>query len=262
MYLTDLKRLIATGLAGMSLIVAEAGFSPAYATQQLFCTGQMNNGWAYTAEFLDGRFTQIRWQRSGQPPQTTNLTFSNTNAQGQPLYTGAFQAATTVTLVDLSGGNVSSGSQISVSAEEWGTSTGTCSTSAGGSAPLPPPSSQTLFCDGRMNNGWAYRAEFLDGRFTQLRWQRSGQPPQVSELTFASNNTLGQPIYRGTLMAAVAVTLVDLSAGDVGTGSEISVGVEEWGWSRGTCGNSSSRTSMHMTFNGGAVSNVNVMGIQ
>ncbi|WAL61266.1 hypothetical protein OXH18_04505 [Thermocoleostomius sinensis A174] len=103
----------------------------------------------------------------------------------------------------------------------------------------PVQATQQLFCTGRMTNGWAYTAEFLDGRFTQIRWERSGQPPQVSQLTFASTNALGQPIYRGSLMAAVAVTLVDLSAGDVRPSSEISVGVEEWGWSRGTCGLSS-----------------------
>jgi hypothetical protein len=41
-------------------------------------------------------------------------------------------------------------------------------------------------------------------------------------------------------MAATKVTLVDISRGDVRSGSQISVGVEEWGWSRGTCGTSSS----------------------
>lgn len=97
-----------------------------HATQSFSCQGRMNNGWGYTAEFVNGRFTQIRWQRSGQPPQTTTLSFTNTNAQGQPIYTGSFQAATQVTLVDLSGGNVGSGSEISVGVEEWGWSRGRC----------------------------------------------------------------------------------------------------------------------------------------
>lgn len=231
---------------GISLFGFEAAFSPARATQQLFCNGQMNNGWGYTAEFVNGRFTQIRWQRSGQPPQTTSLTFKNTNTQGQPIYTGAFQAATAVTLVDLSGGNVSPGSQISVSVEEWGTSTGTCGLSTGGSAPPSPPSppsSQQLFCNGRMNNGWGYTAEVSNRRFTQIRWQRSGQPPQVSSLTLSSTNSQGQPIYRGSFQGATAVTLIDLSKGSVRPGSQISVGVEEWGWSRGTCGTSSRSSS-------------------
>ena len=222
------------GLITLGLMVVEQ--QSASAAQQFFCNGTMNNGWAYTAEFLDGRFTQIRWDRSGQPPQTTNLSFSSTNAQGQPIYTGAFQAATKVTLVDLSGGNVSLGTQISVSVQEWGTSTGTCGTSPSSNGQTsPPPVSQQLFCDGRMTNGWAYTAEFLDGRFTQIRWDRSGQPPQTTNLSFSSTNAQGQPIYTGAFQAATKVTLVDLSGGNVELGSEVSVGVEEWGWARGRC---------------------------
>jgi len=95
---------------------------------------------------------------------------------------------------------------------------------------------QQLFCQGRMNNGWSYSAEFLNGRFERIRWTRSGQPPQVSSLSFKNTNNKGQPIYRGSLFAAVSVTLIDLSKGDVRPGSQISVGVEEWGWSRGNCG--------------------------
>lgn len=225
---------LATGLMTIGLLVVDK--QPASATQQFFCTGSMNNGWAYTAEFLDGRFTQIRWERSGQPPQTTNLTFSSTNAEGQPIYTGAFQAATSVTLVDLSSGNVNPDSQISVSVQEWGTSTGTCSISASESMPPPEsPVSQQLFCDGRMNNGWAYTAEYTSGQFTLIRWQRSGQPPQTTNLTSSGTNNQGQPIYRGVFQSATNVTLVDLSSGNVQSGSEVSVGVEEWGWARGRC---------------------------
>lgn len=98
---------------------------------------------------------------------------------------------------------------------------------------------QQLFCNGAMNNGWNYSAEYVDGRFTQIRWKRSGQPPQVSDLTYSTDNAQGQPIYRGGLFSAVEVTLVDLSSGAVRPGSPVSVGVEEWGWSRGTCGLSS-----------------------
>ena len=99
----------------------------------------------------------------------------------------------------------------------------------------PANAAQQLSCTGRMNNGWNYTAQFLDGRFTEIRWERSGQPPQVSTLTFASTNNKGEPIYRGSLFGAVAVTLIDLGRGNVRPGSEISVGVEEWGWSRGKC---------------------------
>jgi len=105
----------------------------------------------------------------------------------------------------------------------------------------PASSTQQLFCTGRMNNGWNYKAEFLNGRFTQIRWVRSGKPPQVSHLKFYRKNSQGEPIYRGSFQAATLVTLVDLSRGDVRRGSQISVGVEEWGWSRGTCGTSSGR---------------------
>ncbi|MEG3439659.1 hypothetical protein V0288_21205 [Pannus brasiliensis CCIBt3594] len=100
---------------------------------------------------------------------------------------------------------------------------------------------QQLFCNGRMQNGWSYQAEFVDGRFTRIRWTRSGQPPQVSPLTFKRTNDKGQPIYRGGLFAAVTVTLVDLSKGEVAPGSQVSVNVEEWGWSRATCGVSPAR---------------------
>jgi len=225
---------LATGFMTIGLVVVDN--QPASASQQFLCNGSMNNGWAYTASFVDGRFTQIRWERSGQPPQTTNLTFSSTNAQGQPIYTGAFQAATTVTLVDLSGGNVQPGSQISVTVEEWGTSEGTCGLSTGeGVPPSPPPVSQAIFCDGRMNNGWAYTAEYTDRRFTLIRWQRSGQPPQTTTLTLRATNAQGEPIYTGAFQAATTVTLVDLSRGNAQPGSEVSVGVEEWGWARGRC---------------------------
>jgi hypothetical protein len=225
---------LATGLVTMGLLPVAP--KPASATQQFFCNGSMNNGWAYTANYVNGRFTEIRWQRSGQPPQTTNLAFSGTNSQGQPVYRGSFQAATAVTLTDLSRGNVRPGSQISVRAEEWGTSTGTCGTSSGGSPPPPPPpTSQRLSCTGRMNNGWAYTAEYDGRRFTLMRWQRSGQPPQTTTLSRIGTNSNGQPIYRGSFQAATTVTLIDLSRGNVRPGSEVSVGVEEWGWSRGTC---------------------------
>jgi hypothetical protein len=232
--LTSYMTYLATGLAFTGAFMIDT--PSATAAQQFFCNGTMDNGWTYRAEFVDGRFTQIRWEQSGQPPQTTLLSFSNTNAQGQPIYTGAFQAATAVTVLDLSGGNVGPGSEISVSVEEWGTSTGTCGTSSDiGTTTPTPPVAQVLFCDGRMTNGWAYTAEHTDGRFTQIRWQRSGQPPQTTTLTFSSNNAQGQPIYRGTFQSATNVTLVDLSGGDVRVGSEVSVGVEEWGWDRGQC---------------------------
>lgn len=125
------KSAIAALSAAAGVLAAEATFSPAQAAQQFTCRGRMDNGWNYTASFVDGRFTQIRWERSGQPPQTSQLTFSSTNSSGQPIYRGSFLGATSVTLVDLSGGNVRNGSQISVGVEEWGWSRGNCGTSTG-----------------------------------------------------------------------------------------------------------------------------------
>lgn len=128
-----MKRAIAAGFVGLSLLGVDSLFSQAQAAQQFTCTGQMDNGWAYTANFVNGRFTQIRWEQTGQPPQTTDLTFDTINALGQPIYRGSFLAAVTVTLVDLSGGNVQGGSEISVGVEEWGWSRGTCATPDSGS---------------------------------------------------------------------------------------------------------------------------------
>lgn len=128
-------KLFAVGLSGMSLLAVSAIAVPVNAAQQFSCTGKMTNGWSYNAQFVDGRFTQITWNRSGQPPQVSTLTFNTTNSQGQPVYRGSFQGATAVTLVDLGQGNVRPGSQISVGVEEWGWSRGTCGVgSAGGGA--------------------------------------------------------------------------------------------------------------------------------
>ncbi len=99
----------------------------------------------------------------------------------------------------------------------------------------PPPANQPLFCEGRMTNGWAFRADFVPGGFTQIRWTRDGEQPQISTLTFSETNAQGERIYRGAFRAATNVTLVDLSRGNVRPGSEVSVGVDEWGWSRGQC---------------------------
>lgn len=125
------KYATATLFTGLNLLAYLGSFSPASSTQQLLCTGRMNNGWNYKAEYLNGRFTQIRWERSGQPPQVSRLTFYRTNAQGEPVYRGSLKAAVSVTLIDLSRGDVRRGSQISVSVEEWGSSRGTCGTASG-----------------------------------------------------------------------------------------------------------------------------------
>jgi len=225
------NKLIATTLGLIGLTFAQVTVlpvEPTQAAQSFTCEGRMNNGWTYTANYLDGRFTQIRWKKSGQPPQTSNLTYKNENSQNQPIYQGSLFGAVGVTLVDLSGGNVTPGSSISVTVDEWGSSETTCGTGTSSAV-------QNFTCEGSMNNGWNYSAKYVDNRFTQIRWQRSGQPPQTSNLTSKKANTKGQPIYQGSLFAAVAVTLVDLSGGNVKPGSSISVTVEEWGTSETTC---------------------------
>lgn len=99
---------------------------------------------------------------------------------------------------------------------------------------------QQLFCNGQMNNGWSYSAEYVDGQFTRIRWTRQGKPPQTTNLTYESINNKDQPVYRGGLMGALGVTLIDLSGGDVGLGSKISITVDDWGRSQATCGTTSS----------------------
>lgn len=123
------KRAIAVASIAASLFVTEAATSSAQSVVEFSCAGRMNNGWSYSAVFLDGRFTQIRWNRAGQPPLTATsaLTLDRRNSQGEPIYRGSFREATAVTLVDLGKGNVRSGSQVSVGVEEWGWSRGTCS---------------------------------------------------------------------------------------------------------------------------------------
>lgn len=126
-----MKKLNLSGaLATLSLLCAELFLMPsAHAVQQLFCNGRMNNGWSYSAEFIDGQFSRIRWTRQGKPPQTTNLTYDSINNKDQPVYTGGLMGALGVTLIDLSGGDVRPGSQITVTVDDWGRSRANCGTS-------------------------------------------------------------------------------------------------------------------------------------
>lgn len=101
--------------------------------------------------------------------------------------------------------------------------------------PAVPPVAGAIVCTGQMQNGWQYRAEATNQQFTQVRWERSGAEPTVSTLRFYRNNAQGQPVYRGSFRAATELALVDLSSGNPRSGSQISIGVEEWGWSRGNC---------------------------
>jgi hypothetical protein len=102
-------------------------------------------------------------------------------------------------------------------------------------APITPPATGTIICTGQMQNGWQYRATATNQRFTEIRWERSGAESTVSTLRFYRNNAQGQPVYRGSFRAATELALVDLSGGNPRSGSQVSIGVEEWGWSRGNC---------------------------
>ncbi|HIK45795.1 MAG TPA: hypothetical protein IGR64_13060 [Leptolyngbyaceae cyanobacterium M65_K2018_010] len=106
---------------------------------------------------------------------------------------------------------------------------------SGQQASAQPPATGTIFCTGQMQNGWQYRAEATNQRFTQIRWERSGAESVVSTLRFYRNNAQGKPVYRGSFRDATEVTLVDLSGGNPRPGTQVSIGVEEWGWSRGNC---------------------------
>jgi hypothetical protein len=101
--------------------------------------------------------------------------------------------------------------------------------------PVAPPAAGAVVCTGQMQNGWQYRTEVANQRFTEIRWERSGAQPTVSTLRFYRNNAQGQPVYRGSFRAATELALVDLSGGNPRPGSQVSIGVEEWGWSRGNC---------------------------
>ncbi|WOD38766.1 hypothetical protein [Nodosilinea sp. E11] len=101
--------------------------------------------------------------------------------------------------------------------------------------PVAPPASGAVVCTGQMQNGWQYRAEATNQRFTQIRWERAGAETTVSTLRFYRNNAQEQPVYRGSFRAATELALVDLSGGNPRQGSQVSIGVQEWGWSRGNC---------------------------
>lgn len=106
---------------------------------------------------------------------------------------------------------------------------------------LPMPTAQAatvLFCDGLDQTGYPYTAQYLDGLFTEILFERSPSlPPVITELTYDTVNEQGEPIYRGAYLGAADVVLVDLSKGNVKPGSEVSVKVDaSWNQERGICG--------------------------
>lgn len=91
------------------------------------CTGVMANGIGFSARTVEGLFEELVWTKAGQPDRMSKLSYYATNAEGQTVWRGAFEQATKVLLVDLSGGTVRNDSRIAVYAEEWGWAEGTCS---------------------------------------------------------------------------------------------------------------------------------------
>jgi hypothetical protein len=86
----------------------------------------MANGTSFSARAVEGLFEELVWTKAGQPDRMSDLSYFTTNAEGQTVWRGAFEQATKVLLVDLSGGAVRTGSRIAVYAEEWGWADGTC----------------------------------------------------------------------------------------------------------------------------------------
>ncbi|WP_426559123.1 hypothetical protein [Dapis sp. BLCC M172] len=106
---------------------------------------------------------------------------------------------------------------------------------------IPVPfahAAMVLYCDGLDAGGNPYTATYVDGLFTEVRFDRSPDlPPVVSELTYDTVNEQGQPIYRGGYLGAADVVLIDTSGGNVKPGSEVSVAVDNnWNQERGICG--------------------------
>lgn len=94
----------------------------------LSCPGLDAAGNPYTATYVDGLFTLVRFDRSSKfPPVTSELTYDTVNEQGQPIYRGSFLGAANVILIDLSGGNVRPGSEVSVAVDNgWNQQRGAC----------------------------------------------------------------------------------------------------------------------------------------
>lgn len=106
---------------------------------------------------------------------------------------------------------------------------------------LPTPialGATVLFCPGLDGVGNPYTATYLDGFFTEVKFDRTPDlPPVTTELTYSGENEQGEPIYRGAYLGMADVILIDLSKGNVKPGSEVSVAVDNnWNQERGLCG--------------------------
>ena len=127
----QISKLVATSVTTCVLLFVNTIFLPvpfAHAAMVLYCDGLDAGGYPYTATYVDGLFTEVRFDRSPDlPPVVSELTYDSVNEQGQPIYRGGYLGAADVVLIDLSGGNVRPGSEVSVSVDNrWNQERGIC----------------------------------------------------------------------------------------------------------------------------------------
>lgn len=208
---------------------------PAQAALTLFCSGLDADGYTFTATYVDGLFTDVRFDRDGsRPPVTSELTYEFVNEQGEPVYRGGYLGSADVILIDRSQGNVQPGSEVSVAVDgRWNQLKGVCDTTT----PTNTSTASGLSCLGLDGVGSPYTATYVDGLFTKIRFDRGiGLPPVTSELTYDFVNDEGEPVYRGAYLGAADVVLIDHSKGNVQPGSEVTVAVDNnWNQQRGVC---------------------------
>jgi hypothetical protein len=98
-----------------------------------------------------------------------------------------------------------------------------------------PAAGVQVSCAGQGPDGWSFATEALDGRFLHVIWTGSVGQTRVAMLTFGGENAEGFPVYFGTLRDTIPLSLVDMSAGAPGIGTDVIVHSEDWGWFTGTC---------------------------
>jgi hypothetical protein len=125
--LQSLVNAFATGFVTIALLVIDK--SPASAIS-FPCTGTLSNGIRYDVSYSsEGGFYRISFP--GLSGYNSDLRYYRTDVQNRPVYRGEYgglgSRGATISVVDLSRGNVRSGSQISVGVNGLGWGRGTCS---------------------------------------------------------------------------------------------------------------------------------------
>lgn len=130
---------IVTGLSAIGWFGATSLVIPKSAIAQAMvqCEGQLPNGWFFNAEYQNGLFRRIVWSRTGNAPRVSSLRYDPSSVQREPTYliqTGEIPGR----LVDLSFGNVQTGSTIRLEIPGLQPIIGVCGTPMGGPAtPVP-----------------------------------------------------------------------------------------------------------------------------